>query len=157
MRRSRLAVAAMLLASMTCGMLTGCGEESKYEKPLDSATAEEVGQIAASDERLTGDVVVECCECDEVDVGCVEHELNAHQNYDRVGFCEYTICSDYEQDRCEDEEILHRDHSSTSSFEITTPPTIAPNIRTAKGIRTNPYCSNIAYGRLFSFRLPSAS
>lgn len=56
MRKSRLAIAAMLLASMTCGMLAGCGEESKYEKPLDSATAEEVGQIAASDERLTGEL-----------------------------------------------------------------------------------------------------
>ena len=56
MRKTRLAVAAMLLASMTCGMLAGCGEESKYEKPLDSATAEEVGQIAASDARLKGEL-----------------------------------------------------------------------------------------------------
>ncbi|MBP0976402.1 MAG: carbohydrate ABC transporter substrate-binding protein, partial [Oscillospiraceae bacterium] len=56
MRKTRLAVAAMLLASVTCGMLTGCGEESKYEKPLDSATAEEVGQIAASDARLKGEL-----------------------------------------------------------------------------------------------------
>lgn len=56
MRKSRVAAAAMLLASMTCGALAGCGEESKIEKPLDSATAEEVGQIAASDDRLTGEL-----------------------------------------------------------------------------------------------------
>jgi hypothetical protein len=56
MRRSRLAVAAMLLAAMTCGALAGCGEQAKIEKPLDSATAEEVAQIAAGDERLTGEL-----------------------------------------------------------------------------------------------------
>lgn len=56
MKKTRLAIAALLLASMTFGTLVGCGEDSSYDKPLDSATAEEVGQIAAEDERLTGEL-----------------------------------------------------------------------------------------------------
>lgn len=56
MKKSRLAIAALLLASMTCGALTGCGAESSYDKPLDSAVAEEVGDIAKNDENLKGEL-----------------------------------------------------------------------------------------------------
>lgn len=56
MRKSRLAIAALLLASVTCGALSGCGDDSSYDKPLDSATAAEVAEIAAQDDRLTGEL-----------------------------------------------------------------------------------------------------
>jgi len=54
MRKARLAIAALLIASMG-GSLIGCGNESSY-KSLDSATAEEVAAIASEDDRLTGEL-----------------------------------------------------------------------------------------------------
>ena len=56
MRKSRIAVAALLLATVTCGALAGCGEQSSYDKPLDSAVAQEVGDIAKNDENLKGEL-----------------------------------------------------------------------------------------------------
>ena len=56
MKRKMRAAAALLLASVTCGALSGCAEDSKIEKPLDSQTAAEVAELAAKDERLTGEL-----------------------------------------------------------------------------------------------------
>ena len=56
MKKTRLAIAALLLASMSLGAFTGCGEPEVSYKSLDSATAAEVAQIAAEDERLTGEL-----------------------------------------------------------------------------------------------------
>lgn len=56
MRKSRYAIAALLLAVMTGGALSGCGESSSSMRSLDSATAAEVAEIASADERLTGDL-----------------------------------------------------------------------------------------------------
>ncbi len=56
MKKTRMAIAALLLASMSMTMFA-CGdkEESSY-KSLDSATAAEVAEIAAEDSRLTGEL-----------------------------------------------------------------------------------------------------
>ena len=64
MRKARLAVAAVLLASATLGMLSGCGggegsspaSSSKIDKPLESSVAEQVNEVANGDERLTGEL-----------------------------------------------------------------------------------------------------
>ena len=56
MKKSRFAIAALLLTVMTGSLLTGCGSESSYDKPLDSATAAEVAELAAKDDRLTGEL-----------------------------------------------------------------------------------------------------
>ncbi|MCQ2416496.1 MAG: extracellular solute-binding protein [Oscillospiraceae bacterium] len=56
MKKNRAAIAAILLAAMTGAAVSGCGEEEKYDKPLDEATAAEVADIAAKDERLTGEL-----------------------------------------------------------------------------------------------------
>ncbi len=55
MKKTRLAIAALIAATMGCGMLAGCGDSSSY-KSLDSATAAEVAEIASQDERLTGEL-----------------------------------------------------------------------------------------------------
>ena len=55
MKKTRLAIAAVLLASLSMGLI-GCGEEESSYKTLDSATAAEVAEIAAQDERLTGEL-----------------------------------------------------------------------------------------------------
>lgn len=50
-------ITPLILTAAAAGCLMGCGdEESTYDKPLDSAVAEEIGTIAASDERLTGEL-----------------------------------------------------------------------------------------------------
>ena len=56
MKRKMRSAAALLLASVTCGALSGCAEDSKIEKPLDAQTAAEVAELAAKDERLTGEL-----------------------------------------------------------------------------------------------------
>lgn len=58
MKKNRTAFEALLLASVMCGAMSGCGSgsESVYDKPLDSATAAEVADLAAKDERLTGEL-----------------------------------------------------------------------------------------------------
>ena len=57
MKKTRNAIAAVLLASIVSGALVGCGStEPTYDNPLDSATAAEVAEIAAQDERLTGEL-----------------------------------------------------------------------------------------------------
>lgn len=57
MKRSVGTLALLLAASAAAGLLAGCGEQGGgYDKPLDSATAAEVAEIAAKDERLTGDL-----------------------------------------------------------------------------------------------------
>ena len=56
MKRNKAAFAAMLAAIIAVGALAGCGEESGTGKQMDSATAAEVAQLAAEDERLTGEL-----------------------------------------------------------------------------------------------------
>lgn len=59
MRKSRITIAAMLLASLACGALTGCGgdkDESSYDKPLDSAVKEEIKNLANDNDMLTGEL-----------------------------------------------------------------------------------------------------
>ena len=56
MKRSARALSALLAVSAAAGLLSGCGQESSYDKPLDSATAEEVASLAAQDSRLTGEL-----------------------------------------------------------------------------------------------------
>ena len=56
MRKTRLAIAAVMLSAMTCGILSGCGGDQSSYKSLDSATAAEVAEVAKSDERLTGEL-----------------------------------------------------------------------------------------------------
>ncbi len=55
MKKTRAAIAALLASAIAFGM-AGCSESSEESsfKSLDSATAEQVAQIAAEDERLTG-------------------------------------------------------------------------------------------------------
>ncbi len=55
MKKTRMAIAALLLASMSMTMFA-CGEEESSYKSLDSATAAEVAEIAAEDSRLTGEL-----------------------------------------------------------------------------------------------------
>lgn len=55
MKKTRAAIAALLLVSSVCGM-TACGGDQSSYKTLDSATAAEVAQIAAEDPRLTGEL-----------------------------------------------------------------------------------------------------
>ena len=56
MKRSARALSVLLAVSAAAGLLSGCGQESSYDKPLDSATAEEVASLAAQDSRLTGEL-----------------------------------------------------------------------------------------------------
>ena len=48
MRKSRIALASMLLTALACGILTGCGKEneSSYDNPLDSADKEKLSELA---------------------------------------------------------------------------------------------------------------
>ncbi len=57
MKRSRTAIAAMVLTATAFGILTGCGkkdDKSSYDKPLDSADKEELSSLADESELLTG-------------------------------------------------------------------------------------------------------
>lgn len=56
MRKTRCAIAALLTAAVSCGMLAGCGGEKSSYKSLDSATAAEVAEIASQSELLTGEL-----------------------------------------------------------------------------------------------------
>ena len=56
MKRSAQSLALLLAASAAAGLLAGCGEAASTGKQLDSATAAEVAEIAAKDERLKGDL-----------------------------------------------------------------------------------------------------
>ena len=55
MKKTRMAIAALLLTSMSFTMF-GCNKEESSYKSLDSATAAEVAEIAAEDARLTGEL-----------------------------------------------------------------------------------------------------
>ena len=57
MKKIRFAVASLLIASMSAGLL-GCGAEgeSSMGKQLESHVASQVQDIANSDSRLTGDL-----------------------------------------------------------------------------------------------------
>ena len=55
MKKTRFAIAAVLLAAMAGG-LAGCGGSESSYKSLDSATAAEVAEVAKADERLTGEL-----------------------------------------------------------------------------------------------------
>ena len=56
MRKIRFAVASLLIASMSVGMLGCSGGESSVGKQLESHVASQVQDIAQSDSRLTGDL-----------------------------------------------------------------------------------------------------
>lgn len=56
MKKTRMAIAALLLASMSMTMFACDDKEESSYKSLDSATAAEVAEIAAEDSRLTGEL-----------------------------------------------------------------------------------------------------
>lgn len=56
MKKTRVAIAALLLASMSMTMFACDDKEESSYKSLDSATAAEVAEIAAEDSRLTGEL-----------------------------------------------------------------------------------------------------
>ncbi|MBR6107627.1 MAG: extracellular solute-binding protein [Oscillospiraceae bacterium] len=58
MKKSRIALTSMLLTALACGLLTGCGkgDESSYDKPLDSADKEKLSELASDTDLLTGEL-----------------------------------------------------------------------------------------------------
>lgn len=55
MKKTRAAIAALLIAATSMSM-TGCDNNQSSYKSLDSATAAEVAEVAAADSRLTGEL-----------------------------------------------------------------------------------------------------
>ena len=55
-RKLKSGIAAILVASLSMSMFACGDKETSSYKSLDSATREEVAQIASSDDRLTGEL-----------------------------------------------------------------------------------------------------
>src|SRR5690242_15101122 len=80
---------------------------------------DEDGEDLASQANAQGSLVDEArCEPDESDVDGVEHDLDAHQNADRVAAAQRAKQANAEQNRAQHQHRIECDHRAQSSFVV---------------------------------------